>query len=156
MEQLKGDAKKWNDTQLFRYRLSRQMVNMSTERLVSRLNTKQNWYTIVPFPGKQSNFPFRNLEQRWNRTISIPCEPGLSFLFSRPMLALVFESQILLGGYNRSTSRKIFKQIKITSYNPFQTKLYKSTSGSKSMYSFLDKLILYSFLIVLEQSTRIS
>ena len=140
----------------FRSRLNRQMVNMSTKRLHSRLNTKQNWYAFVPFPCKQSNFLYQNLEQRWNRTISTPCEPGLRFLFSRPMLTLVFESQTFLGGYSRSTSRKLSKQIKITQYNPFQTKLYKSTSGSKSMYSFLDKLILYSFLIFLEQSTRIS
>ena len=56
----------------FRSRLNRQMVNMSTERLRSRLNTKQNWYTIVPFPFEQPICSFQKLERRWNGTIAFP------------------------------------------------------------------------------------
>ena len=45
------------------------------------------------------------------------------------------------------------KQIKITNCNLFQTKSYKLTNGTESMSSILDKLILYSFLNFLEEST---
>ena len=49
------------------------------------------------------------------------------------------------------------KQIKTTSYILFfKQKSCKSTSESNSIYSFLEKLILYSFSILLEQSTRVS
>ena len=35
------------------------MENMSTERLHSRLNTKQNWSAIVPFTCEQPICPFQ-------------------------------------------------------------------------------------------------
>ena len=44
----------------------------------------------------------------------------ISFLFLRPKLTLFFESWTFLGGHNRSTSRKMSKQIKITSKSLFQ------------------------------------
>ena len=48
------------------------------------------------------------------------------------------------------------KQIKITSYNLFKSKIIQINDGSKSMYFVLNKLILYGFSIFLEQSTRVS
>ena len=61
----------------FRVRLKRQMENMSTERLRSRLNTKQNWYAIVPFPCEQPICPLQKLERRWDGTTAFPCELDL-------------------------------------------------------------------------------
>ena len=52
------------------------MENMSTERLHSRLNTKQNSYAILPFPCGQPICPFQKLELIWNGTIAFPCELG--------------------------------------------------------------------------------
>ena len=49
-----------------------------TERLRSRLNTKQNWYAIVPFPCEQPTCPFQKMERRWNGTIAFPCKLGRS------------------------------------------------------------------------------
>ena len=60
----------------FRSRLNRQMANKSTERLCSHLNTKQNWYAILPFPSEQPICPFQKLERRRNGTITLPCELG--------------------------------------------------------------------------------
>ena len=53
-------------------------------------------------------------------------------------------------------SRKISEQVKISSCNVSKQISYKLTSGSKSVCSVLHKLVLYSFLIFLEKSTRVS
>ena len=66
-----------------RSRLHRQIENISTERLRSRLNTEQNWYAIVSFPHEQPICHFQKLGRRWNGTIAFPCELGLSLFTSR-------------------------------------------------------------------------
>ena len=53
--------------------------NVSTERLRSQLNKKQNWYAIVPFSYEQFKCPFQKLERRWNVTIAFLCELGLNW-----------------------------------------------------------------------------
>ena len=60
-----------------RSRLNRQMESISTEKLRSRLNTKQSWYAIVPFSCEQLICPFQRLERRSNGTIAFACELGL-------------------------------------------------------------------------------
>ena len=77
----------------FRSRLNRQIENMSMERLRSRLNTKQNWYSIVLFLCEQSICPFQKLERRWIGTITFPPDWKVRFLraediFPRQICAL--------------------------------------------------------------------
>ena len=74
------------------------MEKMSTERLRSRLNTRQNWYAIVPFPCEQSSYPLEEVERRWDGTIAFPCELGLNYTLGLDALrfVLIFESIIIV------------------------------------------------------------
>ena len=94
-------TKKWNNKKVvrkverysiipFRSRLHRQMENMSTERLRSRLNAKQNWYAIFPFLCEQPICPFQKLERRWDRTIAFPCELGQNLAVLKHIQAMHF------------------------------------------------------------------
>ena len=60
----------------------------------------------------------------------------------------------------QSTNRKPPGKLKLDIcqyyYSLSKQKSYKLTIGSKSKYSILDKLLLYSFSIFLEQITRVS
>ena len=67
----------------FRSRLNRQTENMSTERLRLCLNTKENWYAIVPFPCEHPICPFQKLERRRNGTIVFSRELGLRKIYER-------------------------------------------------------------------------
>ena len=58
----------------FCYRLNRQIETCQRRDC---LNTKQNWYAIVPLPSEQPICPFQKLERRWNGTIELPCKLGL-------------------------------------------------------------------------------
>ena len=44
--------------------MKRQIANISTERLRSRLNTKQYWYGIVPFPSEQPIVDNANIDSQ--------------------------------------------------------------------------------------------
>ena len=62
----------------FSSRLNRQIGKLLTEQSRSHLNTKRNWYAIVPSPCEQPICRFQKLERRWNGTIAFPCELGPS------------------------------------------------------------------------------
>ena len=62
---------------------SRNWNEDGTERLRSRLNTKQNWYTIVPFPYEQPICLFQKLERRWDGKIAFPSEHKTKLVHNR-------------------------------------------------------------------------
>ena len=89
--------KKWNDTQSFRSRLNRPMESMSTERLRSRLTTKQNWNAIVLFPCEQPICLFQKFERRRDGTIAFPCKIGLNLLRHNPQSCDLLSSEPTLS-----------------------------------------------------------